>query len=48
MVHGLGATCKWFEDHVQGPLSNPWFYEGLAHGFKTMYGGDVVMLVPKK
>ena len=22
--------------------------EGLAHGFKTMYGGDVVMFIPKK
>ena len=21
---------------------------GLAHGFKTMYGGDAVMLVPNK
>ena len=23
-------------------------YEGLAHGFKTMYGVDVVMFVPNK
>ena len=40
---------------VQGLQNNPLFQEGpaqfqegLAHGFKTMYGGDVVMLFPNK
>ena len=26
----------------------PWFQEGLARGFKTMYGGDVIMFFPNK
>ena len=29
-------------------LNNPWFKEDLAHGFKTMYGGDVVMFFSNK
>ena len=33
---------------MQGLLNNPWFQEGLAHGFKSMYGGDVVMFIPNK
>ena len=30
------------------PKQGPWLYEGLAHGFKIMYGEDVVMFVPNK
>ena len=44
--------CTWFRRALQMVLkpcaSNPWFQEGLAHDFKTMYDGDVVMFVPNK
>ena len=30
------------------PKQLMWFQEGIAHGLKTMYGGDVVMFVRNK
>ena len=33
---------------MQGPPKNHGCLGGLTHGFKTMYGEDVVMLVPNK
>ena len=34
--------------HKQPMVLQYMVQEGLAHGFKTMYEGDVVMLVPNK
>ena len=26
IVHGLGGPYRWFYNHAQGLLNNPWFY----------------------